>query len=106
MPLAAGNCEVVNALRKLSKRFKLLSVVYFVELAEALVIQNYLVAIGIKQTDSNVFVGPCVYEVLEDTDIRWVGCFDLVEQGVSTCFGSDVPGKYPGQVCDGAKVSS
>ena len=79
---------------------------YFVELAEALAIQNDLVAIGIKQADSNVFIGPAVDKVFEDTDIRWVGCFDLVEQGMSTCFGSDVPGKYPGQVRYGAQVSS
>ena len=58
---------------------------YFVELAEALAIQNDLVAIGIKQADSNVFNDACVYEVLKDADIRRVGCFDLVVQGISTC---------------------
>lgn len=106
MPLAAGNCEVVNALRKLSKRFKLWCVVYFVDLPEALAIENDLVSVQIEQADSNVFIGSAVDKVFEDTDIRWVGCFDLVEQGISTCFGSDVPGKYPGQVGDGAQVSS
>ena len=69
MPLAAGNCEVVNALRKLSKRFKLWSVVYFVDLPETLAVQDYLVAIGVKQANSNVFVGPCIDEVLENADV-------------------------------------
>ena len=66
MPLAAGNCEVVNALRKLSKRFKLWCVVNFVDLSEPLAVQDYLVAIGIKQTNGDVFVGPCIDEVLEN----------------------------------------
>ncbi len=67
--MATGNCEVVNALRKLSKRFKLWCVVYFVDLPETLAVENYLVAIGVKQTNGDVFVGPCINEVFENADI-------------------------------------
>ena len=106
MPLAAGNCEVVNAPRKLSKRFKLGRVVYFVDLAKAIAVKNYLVPIGVKQANSNIFVGPCIDEVLKDADIRRVSRFDLEEQGISTGFRSDVTREDPGQIRDGAQVSS
>ena len=79
---------------------------YFVDLAKAIAIQNYLVAIDVKQADSDIFIGPCIDEVLENADIRRVGCLDLVVQGISTCFGSDIPGEYPGQISDSTQVSS
>ena len=84
MPLATGDCEVVNALRKLSKNFKLRSVVYFVDLTEAFAVQDYLVAIGIEKANSDIFVSSAVDEVLEDADILRVGCLDLEVQGVAT----------------------
>lgn len=79
LPLATGDCEVINTLGELLKRFKLWCVVNFVDLSEALAVQDYLVAIGVKQANSNVFVGPCIDEVFEDADIRWVGCLNLEE---------------------------
>ena len=104
LPLAAGNCEVVNALRSF-RRDQARSVVYFVDLPETLAVQDYLGRL-VSSRPTAMSLSVRIDEVLENADIRRVSCFDLEEQGISTGFRSDVTREDPGQPRNGAQVSS